>query len=153
MKPNEDGPPPALDMIERVEELLAGEPVLAWRPELTRAVVARVRKRRVRERIWLAAAVLLIAAVTAGGAQVVAGERVVSEATGWIADRVPSPPSASAVFESITTSITTSIASLAGGAGADGAAALPLAIVALFLLVALNGAVVARPLAMLRRSR
>ena len=148
MRPNDELPPPTEAALERVEELLTEEPVLSWRPALTEAVVARIRRRRLLDRLSLVAALLLIAAVVALGAQVVTAEPAVSEATGWLSDRLPAPPSASSLLESLAASF----ASLTGSAEGNGAA-LPLAIAALILIVALNGVVVARPLPARRRTR
>jgi len=141
------------DLTPKIDELLRGDVELSWRPELTAAVMAGVRRERVRTRWRVAvAAALMLAAAGLGGLVLVTGLATSGLGTEISATLPPTDTAWEAVSQAwfqVTALIGAALAPLDRVPRSPG---LPLAIAAVILLLIVNGITLGRPALARRRN-
>ena len=138
---------------EEIDELLRSDIELSWRPELTAAVMAGVRRERVRTR-WrvAAAAALILAAAGLGGLVLSTGLESSGLGTEISATLPPTDTVREAISQAwfkVTALIEMALAPLEQVPRSPG---FPLAIAALVLLLIVNGITLGRPALARRRN-
>jgi len=138
---------------EEIDDILRNEEEIAWRPALTTAVMAGIRRDRVRTHRYFAAAAALILIAAGFGAVALSTGLETTGIGPEIATRIPAVDSVRTVIGTgwswLASQFETAAAPLDLVPRSPG---VPLAVAALILLVLLNGATLGRPALARRRN-